>query len=513
MGLGKTCQLCTHFGSLAFKLLQSSGQSIGYSFTQAATSSTGRRRPIFLVVCPPTVLHHWRREMYVWVPRMRTVIFHSMQQLKSMKARGLEESFNKLRSHTGCIGLCVLMSYEGLRKYKMFCSRIEWSAVCLDEGQKIRNPDAEITSACKLLPCYHRLILTGSPIQNNLSELWSLLDFICPGKLGSLTGKSYLLSSLRNSPYLLLVFELEFCDPIRAGGYAGSTPLQKEVAVRTAAALQRIVKPFLLRRKKADMNDRAHMLPPKTEHVLFCKLSEKQREIYQQIISSPEVDLVLRKRASAFPILTTLRKLCNHPLLAFQKGRVVFDSLRGKPPKKLDRPINRKRSAAEADEDSSDESGLELDEILSYPIDNVSWDDSGKLSVLKKVLPLWKQAGHKVLLFSQTQSMLNLIEKLIKDWNARGYIDNAHENSEGLQFLLGDKNSSSEHQTINYLRLDGSTPMHRRDAIVSSFNSDPSIFVMLLTTRTGGVGISLTAANRVVILDPDWNPQTDVQVS
>jgi DNA excision repair protein ERCC-6 len=188
MGLGKTCQLCTHFGSLAFKALQNSGIPVRYLPPQEERNDTHRRRPIFLVVCPPTVLHHWRREMATWVPRMRTIIFHSMQQLKSMRARGLDESFAKLRSHQSCIGLCVLMSYEGLRKYKQFCVRIEWNAVCLDEGQKIRNPDADITAACKLLPCYHRLILTGTPIQNNLSELWSLLDFICPGKLGSLTG-------------------------------------------------------------------------------------------------------------------------------------------------------------------------------------------------------------------------------------------------------------------------------------------------------------------------------------
>jgi hypothetical protein len=316
---------------------------------------------------------------------------------------------------------------------------------------------------------------------------------------------------------------MEFCDPIRAGGYAGSTPLQKEIAVRTASALQRIVRPFLLRRKKADINEKAHVLPPKTEHVLFCNISPRQREIYQQILASPEVDLVLRKRASAFAVLTTLRKLCNHPALAFRKGRVIWDAdgIRSKSDKKLTKMVagrkddKRRRESFPGDSDDSDEANEsdDLEPTDALAVDDVDWDDSGKLSVLKQVLPLWKSAGHKVLLFSQTQSMLNLIEKLLMDWNSRGYIDARHKQQQNVEVLRGDRSTDSDAGSVRFLRLDGSTPMYKRDGIVNSFNTDSSIFLMLLTTRTGGVGISLTAANRVVILDPDWNPQTDVQVN
>ena len=113
----------------------------------------------------------------------------------------------------------------------------------------------------------------------------------------------------------------------------------------------------------------------------------------------------------------------------------------------------------------------------------VDWSLSGKLLVLGKILPLWHQEGHKVLVFCQMHSMLNLVETMLRS--------------------LG----------MVYLRLDGHTPVQKRQGIIRDFNSIPEIFVLLLTSRTGGVGISLTAANRVILVDPDFNPQTDIQVT
>ena len=102
--------------------------------------------------------------------------------------------------------------------------------------------------------------------------------------------------------------------------------------------------------------------------------------------------------------------------------------------------------------------------------------------MLKRLLPLWKAERHKAVIFTQTQSMLGILEAMMKALN------------------------------LTYIRMDGSTGLQRRDVLVQTFNNDPDIFAGILTTRTGGVGISLTAANRVVIIDPDWNPQTDIQV-
>lgn len=439
MGLGKTAQMCAHFGSLS-------------TLHQQMDS---KESSIFAVICPATVLHHWKQEMQSWAPAsLRTVVLHSISQtgaeVSKLGDTGIELVLRKLQRSPRTKGLIVITTYEGLRRHQKSLSRIEWTAVCLDEGQKIRNPSAEISDVCKQLPAFHRLILSGTPIQNSLRELWSLFDFVYPGRLGSLA-----------------VFEAEFANPIRLGGYANASKLQYEVAIRCASTLQRIVRPFLLRRKKDDLKDVAK-LPPKTEQVLFCQISVRQREIYQRILSSSEVKAVIERRALAFRAINTLRKLCNHPLLVYQNGGILWDQT-GEPGKK--------NTSLEEGEEEMDSLG----QLGKDHSGNIIWADSGKLLVLSKVLPLWFHEGHKVLLFSQTRGMLNIMEAMMKTLN------------------------------FSYLRLDGMTPIGRRAEMVHRFNNDSSIFIMLLTTRTGGVGISLTAANRVILFDPDWNPMTDVQ--
>jgi DNA excision repair protein ERCC-6 len=368
----------------------------------------------------------------------------------------------KLQRKESTQGLVVITTYEGLRKYRLALVNVEWTAVCLDEGQKIRNPAAQITNTCKMLPAFHRVILSGTPIQNSLRELWSLFDFIYPGRLGSLP-----------------VFEQEFANPIRTGGYASANVLQYEIAIRCASTLQKIVKPYLLRRKKDDLIT-VTKLPPKTEQVLFCQISPRQREIYLNILDSDEVRAVMQRRMMAFRAINTLRKLCNHPALVFQQGKVVWQQ----------DPLQEKRNTApggvsagslEDGEEAVDDDDGDVALLSKVGSNGLVWADSGKLLVLSKLLPLWYTEGHKVLIFSQTRGMLGIIESMVRE----------------LGFL--------------YLRLDGSTPVGKRAGLVNQYNTNPKIFVMLLTTRTGGVGISLTAANRVVLYDPDWNPMTDMQ--
>ena len=455
MGLGKTAQLCVHFGAIAQTTIKRHQQRYG-------SNSRGRDHVMppmkFLVICPATVLQHWNREMNAWNPLARSIIMHSISptfnEILSLGENGiriaLEDIFEQEMSYTG--GTVVITTYDTFRTFREILLGVDWNAVCLDEGQKIRNPDTLITNTVKMLQTSHRIILSGTPIQNSLRELWSLFDFTCTGMLGSLQA-----------------FELEFANPIRQGGFANATRLQSEVAIRTAATLQRMLKPYLLRRRKDDVSILLQ-LPGKTEQVLFCKLSEYQRSMYKDILNSPEVQAVIEKRIPAFRAITTLRKVCNHPALAFQKGRFVW-------------------SEEEDVGDVNDTLVPTVDELFDgklsesrqVGIRSFSWENSGKLLVLSKILPLWYAEKHKVLIFSQTQSMLNLVEVMIKQ----------------LKYT--------------YMRLDGSTMIARREDIISKYNADDDVFVMLLTTRTGGVGISLTAANRVVIVDPDWNPQTDIQ--
>jgi len=137
-----------------------------------------------------------------------------------------------------------------------------------------------------------------------------------------------------------------------------------------------MLKPYLLRRKKDDVS-MALKLPPKTEQVLFCRLTDSQRSLYKDILRSPEVEAVFERRMAAFKAITTLRKLCNHPALVFQHGKFIWN-------------------IEDEVEDITAEDQDDAKSLCSF-----TWGDSGKLVVLSKLLPLWFSENNKVLIFSQ----------------------------------------------------------------------------------------------------------------
>lgn len=193
-------------------------------------------------------------------------------------------------------------------------------------------------------------------------------------------------------------------------------------------------------------------MPGKTEQVLFCRLTPKQRSLYTEYLRSDEVMGVMRGSVQLLKAVTVLRKICNHPdLLIGPGGDFVLDD--------------------ESSSSSEDE---------CYNQENLA-DRSGKLQVLSKILPLWHKQGHKVIIFTQWRKMLSIIEQFV---NIQGW---------------------------KYARLDGNTNIAARQTLVDRFNLDSTYFIMLMTTRTGGVGLNITGANRVLLYDPDWNPQTDAQ--
>jgi len=274
---------------------------------------------------------------------------------------------------------------------------------------------------CKQFNTPRRIILSGSPLQNRLKELWSLFDFVYPGKLGTLP-----------------VFEQQFSVPIALGGYASASVSQAHTAYKCATTLKNIISPYLLRRLK---NDVAIDLPKKNEHILFCKLTLSQVEAYKAFLLTTQVRKAMTGDVNLLAAVTTLRKICNHP-----------DILR-----------------------------IEDDETLVNYQDSGSPSRSGKMAVLEQVLGLWRSDGSRVLIFSQTTTMLDIIEKFIRK---KGF---------------------------EYRRMDGKTGIAKRSSMIDEFNSDEQIYVFLLTTKVGGLGVNLTGANKVVLYDPDWNPSTDLQ--
>ena len=405
MGLGKTIQIIGFISALLFSKLLSSA---------------------VLIIAPATLLKQWAKEIISWFPAFRVIIHHSSG---SFKGNFPAKKFNSS-------GNIIITTYEGLRINQEVLLREKWAYVVLDEGHKIRNPDAEITLICKRLNCHNRILLSGTPIQNNLIELWSLFDFVFPGKLGTLP-----------------IFQAEFSVPISMGGYANASSLQIQTAYKCACILKDLINPYLLRRLKSDV---AFQLPQKTEKVLFCKLTDFQKEWYKRIISSEEIQSIFDGKRHVLYGIDLLRKLCNHPFLILpeqlaDEEQVVYSKLS----KELKKTLN--------------ERNLPLIEI------------SGKMKVLSNLLHIWKEENHKALIFCQTRQMLDIMER---------YANN---------------------EEFCYLRMDGSTAVNNRMALIDRFNKDNSVFIFLLTTKVGGLGVNLTGANRVIIFDPDWNPSTDLQ--
>ncbi|KAJ2335620.1 DNA repair protein rhp26, partial [Coemansia sp. RSA 2671] len=190
-------------------------------------------------------------------------------------------------------GHIVVVTYSGLQVYRDVLLRRKWGYAVLDEGHMIRNPDAEATLSCKGLDTRHRILVTGTPIQNNLTELWSLFDYIFPGRLGTLP-----------------VFNNQFVIPITTGGYASANSLQVRAGYRCACILRDLIDPYLLRRLKADV---AQDLPQKTEHVLFCRLTPMQRTAYIGFLRSNDMDRILSGRLQMLFGVDVARKICDHP--------------------------------------------------------------------------------------------------------------------------------------------------------------------------------------------------------
>ncbi|KAI0013597.1 SNF2 family N-terminal domain-containing protein [Xylariaceae sp. FL0662B] len=417
MGLGKTVQLI--------------------SFIAALHYSKQLDKPV-IVVAPATVLRQWVNEFHRWWPPLRVSILHSSgsgmfnvrdegmieDEEISWDQRGYERKINpaakKIVDRVVKQGHVLVTTYAGLQTYGDILIPVEWAYAVLDEGHKIRNPNAAVTIYCKELRTPNRVILSGTPMQNNLMELWSLFDFIFPMRLGTLVD-----------------FRNQFEIPIKLGGYANATNLQVMTAQKCAETLKDAISPYLLQRLKVDV---AADLPKKSEQVLFCKLTRPQRDAYELFLSSDEMSAILNRTRQSLYGIDILRKICNHPDLL--------------------------------------EPRLKVKEGYKWGMAN----KSGKMQVVKALLKMWKQLGHKTLLFSQGVQMLDILEEFVQR------LDN-----------------------IKYLRMDGGTAIKDRQNLVDRFNNDPEIDLFLLTTKVGGLGVNLTGANRVIIFDPDWNPSTDVQ--
>lgn len=367
MGLGKTVQVIAFWSSLCL-----------------TNPHLIHSKPM-LVICPATILQQWIILCHTWWPFFRVIVFHHSN--KDFPPN--DHWFRSIRSSKKGVDI-ILTTYSTFQQYQSLFTSVEWLYVVLDEGHKIRNPQADITLACKAIPTHNRLIVTATPIQNNLVELWSLMDFACPGRLGT-----------------LLTFTSEFSKPIQIGGYDNADSLQTQAAYKCAVALKELIEPYLLRRWKREIS---LQLPNKTEQIVQCKLTEIQYQIYKDIISRHSDMNDSDDNNDLLYVLDILRKLCNHPMLLSHTNH----------------------------NDTYDIDSLDIIK------------DSCKMQIVIEILDNLDHNSDKVLIFCQTKQMLDIFERVITS-KKYSYMRMDGDTDIGKRHLLVQKFNAKDDKTFIFL--------------------------------------------------------------
>ncbi|EZA58663.1 TATA-binding protein-associated factor 172 isoform X2 [Ooceraea biroi] len=435
MGLGKTLQ------TLCILALDH------HRNPQASTS---------LVVCPPTLTGHWVYEAEK---------FFKSQDLSIIQYAGIPQEREKLRPRVSHYRL-VVASYDIVRKDIEFFETHQWNYCVLDEGHVIKNGKTKSAKAAKRLHANHRLILSGTPVQNDVLELWSLFDFLMPGFLGSEKQ-----------------FAAKYSRPILACREPKAGPKEQEAGALAMEALHRQVLPFLLRRNKEDV---LQDLPPKITQDYYCDLSPLQRILYEDFRNRHSATFGTSGSSSSndhqsghvFEALRYLRNVCNHPKLVLNQRHPLYQTVG-------DMLKQQQSTLAEI------EHGAKLPALKQLLLDcgigqqqQQQARNSAAANLTETSQSQQLVSQHRALIFCQLKAMLDIVEKDL------------------LRTHL---------PTVTYLRLDGSVPATQRHSIVARFNADPSIDVLLLTTQVGGLGLNLTGADTVIFVEHDWNPMKDLQ--
>lgn len=432
MGLGKTLQtIC---------MVSSDHYNRAEEFKK--TGAPDVRKLPSLIVCPPTLSGHWQQEFKTFAPFLTVTAFVGPPAERRSKAAQFP------------ISDIVITSYEVCRNDTEYLEKQNWNYIVLDEGHLIKNPKAKISVAVKKLASNHRLILTGTPIQNNVLELWSLFDFLMPGFLGSEK-----------------VFLDRFAKPIAASRFSKASSKEQEAGALAIEALHKQVLPFLLRRLKEEVLDD---LPPKILQNYYCDLSDLQRKLFDDFNKRQGKKITEQAgrddkeaKQHIFQALQYMRKLCNSPALVMTPSNKLYEDtqrLLSKQGTSIDDPAHAPKLTALKD--------LLID--CGIGIEGTESND-----------PLYQPIKpHRALVFCQMKEMLDMVQNTV------------------LKRML---------PSVSYLRLDGSVEANKRQGIVNKFNSDPSYDVLLLTTSVGGLGLNLTGADTVIFVEHDWNPQRDLQ--
>ncbi|KAL3097512.1 hypothetical protein niasHS_003960 [Heterodera schachtii] len=470
MGLGKTLQVLS---LLAWDFGKKQNGDLSAPSLSVSSSS--------LIVCPRTLIDHWCNEWHSHFPYANVKIY-KLSQFKAIAAAELQKS-----------AFVLVASYEELKSNRLSTVTSDghrWNYLVLDEGHCIRNPNSQLFDFCCSVRAAHRLILSGTPVQNSPADLWALFHFLMPGYLSTRA-----------------VFQAKFMRHILACRNARATEQQCKDGEKALQLLHRQCLPFVMRRLKTDVLTE---LPEKIVQDQQCELSDLQKALYQLVVDNcavgqqPNSASDRNRWFSPLQALHMLRKIVDHPSLI--NVNLIDQIYAGN--SEAAAMEKRQRIMEEMKKLSVDQSGKMVafrDLLIQCQIGDrtvaMGGDTEGSANDQKKapsasfaapppvapplLFPSVSGGAHRALVFCQWRATLELI----------------------IHFL--DRGAFGA--DISWLRLDSTVPAKDRQSVVDRFNTDPSIDLLLLTTHIGGVGLNLTGADVVIFVDHDWNPFRDLQ--
>ena len=388
MGLGKTLQIIT---LLEHARLEAISKTIDLTET---ASHTACPPPVNLIVCPSSLVYNWDSEIEHFAPNLKTLLI-----------TGTAQERQELLTHYADYDV-LITSYDMLKRDIASYDNLHFHYQIIDEAQYIKNHRTQAARSVCSIHSVTRFALTGTPIENRLSELWSIFEYLMPGFL---------------YPYAYFRSELE-------------QPIVENKDQIAATRLQQLVRPFIMRRLKTDV---LKELPDKLEHAVYAQMTDEQNKLYtanalklQKNLEQQSDSMFKTSKIQILAELTKLRQLCCDPSLIYQNYH----------------------------------------------------GGSAKLDTCIQLIENAMAGGHKILLFSQFTSMLDVIERRLKT------------------------------ERILYYRLDGSTKSEQRTRLVNAFNEN-KVPVFLISLKAGGTGLNLTGADIVIHYDPWWNAAAQNQAT
>eukprot|EP00924_Labyrinthula_sp_SR-Ha-C_P008720 maker-scaffold_2-snap-gene-0.6-mRNA-1 protein AED:0.12 eAED:0.12 QI:95/1/1/1/0.66/0.5/4/137/676 len=386
----------------------------------------------FLLVVPLSTMMNWLKELNKWCPTIEAVRYHGNRE----ERRDLIPDL-KRRYRSSAHQFIVVTTYEIVNRDRANLQKFKWKYIIVDEGHRLKNPNCLLFRELSILcrgPVIHgganRLLLTGTPLQNNLTELWSLLNFLMPEIFDSLD-----------------FFKSVFAFDAKITQKEDNSLVEDQEKKQIVSKLHTILAPFMLRRLKREVEKE---LPKKKEVVLYCKMAKGQRQMYQSLQNRTLRADIARveesfSKKSLMNLLMQLRKISLHPFLMYEHEN----------------------------------------EAGEFTTDKTIYTTSGKMLLLHHILTKLLKEKRKVLIFSQFTTMLDIIED---------YLTVLRPN-------------------VGFCRIDGSIKVDDRQRQMDDFNdeSNNEKMIFMLSTRSGGVGINLVAADTVIIFDSDFNPHQDNQ--